>query len=1520
MKDSIKQNVSTLQYNGQEFIKEIAKYFMDFLESDFHKHKNPRRSIKLHNEDNLLIGINLVKYPSFVNVVWETINHVFDEDRLSSIEKGIYRVNIPESLLDLIKIQIGKINSKDINRIITTIAKEVREESIINKQEYDQALSNVLENVSKAIKTTFVLPFLSNIEKPLDNLHLTDENGIYLMEVELTDVLTRQIENKISEILQLLIAKEKVNIEQEIKPLLDLNDIKGIISTFFESFKVTDLFSEVYDLIKNQNILDKQEFYLYFGDITYNKIKYPIFYIPFSVERINNIINISFEAQVYINKKALEFIVQEYNREQGKRGNLKLITERIIYINDDKSTFVDNLQNILNEIINFFDLDEKIDINNSLPQLSKSFTVRVSNSLYFALFDKSDEALVNDYEDILQMLSVDGDNILAQKFDSIINDFIYKEPIRFNQDLDEEWDNLAISDKLVARSPIPLNSEQRQLLSALKKDDCNYITVEGPPGTGKSHTITAIAFNAILENKSILVLSDKKEALDVVEDKITQTLNKVRLGKNFQDPLLRLGKTGNTYNQILTTSTMEDIKVNYRAVRKSHESIEGDIEKRLNSLKEDLQAEIYSYNNISIEEIYEFFQLEIDFDKNKTIIEPDEIMSNIDGVADLDDLKNVVFELSEIINNSSKTHEEKLCESITGFNLTKLRSVNEIKLNYSFLHEINNIFAKLKEIYGENISTLKELGSISDKDLLVLENFINKYEKEKNWLLGFTFKKDKIRNLDIKFKASFPEAILSEPHAKLDILKNIVGIYKSANELKKLLTIKGKALDYIEFVSNFIFSDTINAKLKTLKELEEKINYIEMFKVKYPKSSSLLGLGKSFSSLYNNKFVSISTSSFDKTLRYISLMQKISKDFNSTVFSDYVNQKKTIEELMITQMAYIMDGRVISFYQNSMATAKTLREIIKKKQKFPKDEFIKLKEAFPCILAGIRDYAEYIPLEPEIFDLVIIDEASQVSIAQAFPALLRAKKVLILGDKKQFSNVKAALAGSDTNTEYLRNLKTSFIKNISKENAKLVKLDKFNIKTSILDFFEFIHNYNIQLRKHFRGYKEIISYSNEKFYKGSLEVMKIRGKKIDEVIKFKTIESDGKIELMPKTNPQEIDYICEELQKLHDKNQIVSVGIITPHTNQQKLLIDRINKLPDSDYFFDTLDLKIMTFDTCQGEERDIIFYSMVATPQDDRLGYVFISDLSKIDIEEDGKIKAQRLNVGFSRAKETIHFVLSKKLEDYKGEIGKALIHYRDTLNEAKKERNPDETDKNSPMEKNVLNWFYQTNFWKNNKDSIEFVPQFKIGEYLKQLDKTYSHPAYEIDFLLVFIDERNREHKIIIEYDGFKEHFKEEEFVNEFNFKEYYTDQDVYRQKVLESYGYSFLRINRFNVGKNPIEIIDQRIEDMIRKKRPSNSLLNNIHSTIESLQNGKMKECPKCGEIREAYQFEDTSLITGIGKFCNLCKKRSISTKIPIYLSEYQNCPKCNSRMILRNGKYGKFYGCSKFPYCRGTREFN
>jgi superfamily I DNA and/or RNA helicase len=332
------------------------------------------------------------------------------------------------------------------------------------------------------------------------------------------------------------------------------------------------------------------------------------------------------------------------------------------------------------------------------------------------------------------------------------------------------------------------------------------------------------------------------------------------------------------------------------------------------------------------------------------------------------------------------------------------------------------------------------------------------------------------------------------------------------------------------------------------------------------------------------------------------LNQKIENDFSDIPELNYDSQKKDIESLLTVQMTHVMDNRLIGFWTQYQATAIALKKIIQSKMKFPQNEFQKLKEAFPCILAGIRDYAEYIPLEPEIFDLVIIDEASQVSVAQAFPALLRAKKVLILGDKKQFSNVKTAQARSDENRKYLSQLKDSFVKCISSEGTKLVKLEKFNIKTSILEFFEFISNYNTQLLKYFRGYKEIISYSNKYFYQDSLQVMKIRGKPIDEVLKFSFIKHDGKTELLQNSNELEVKYVISELSKLKESGSTQSVSIITPHTNQQKLFVEKISQLPEKDYYYDSFKLKIMTFDTCQGEERDIIFYSMVATREDDHL------------------------------------------------------------------------------------------------------------------------------------------------------------------------------------------------------------------------------------------------------------------------------------------------------------------------------
>ena len=196
--------------NGLIFFKEVAKYFMDFLETDFHKRKFPRRSIKFRNNDNLLIGLNLQKYETFNKLILELINKNFDKSVVDKISKNVYKTNLPKNLVELIKLQIGKISATQINQLISKVAEEVEKAGTLYEKEYDQALTTCVEASARHIKEELVSPFIQSIEKVLTNLSLGDEDNIYTIEEELTAVLINQLDNKIYEVLNLFIAKQKV--------------------------------------------------------------------------------------------------------------------------------------------------------------------------------------------------------------------------------------------------------------------------------------------------------------------------------------------------------------------------------------------------------------------------------------------------------------------------------------------------------------------------------------------------------------------------------------------------------------------------------------------------------------------------------------------------------------------------------------------------------------------------------------------------------------------------------------------------------------------------------------------------------------------------------------------------------------------------------------------------------------------------------------------------------------------------------------------------------------------------------------------------------------------------------------------------------------------------------------------------------------------------------------------------------------------------------------------------------------
>lgn len=217
-------------------------------------------------------------------------------------------------------------------------------------------------------------------------------------------------------------------------------------------------------------------------------------------------------------------------------------------------------------------------------------------------------------------------------------------------------------------------------------------------------------------------------------------------------------------------------------------------------------------------------------------------------------------------------------------------------------------------------------------------------------------------------------------------------------------------------------------------------------------------------------------------------------------------------------------------------------------------------------------------MEANLFDVVIIDEASQVSIAQAFPAIIRGKKTVVLGDSKQFANVKSNNASTKVNNVLFNRVGDTFKKDIvnrseSERESLELKIENFNIKNSILDFMKNIPNYESSLKKHFRGYIELISYFNKNFYQDSLQVMKMRGVSLSEVLQFHVIQADPRKERLKNTNTDEINYILKEFDRLKQAKYQGTVGIITPFTNQQKLLTSRILASKDWEDYMDKFHL-----------------------------------------------------------------------------------------------------------------------------------------------------------------------------------------------------------------------------------------------------------------------------------------------------------------------------------------------------------
>ena len=247
------------------------------------------------------------------------------------------------------------------------------------------------------------------------------------------------------------------------------------------------------------------------------------------------------------------------------------------------------------------------------------------------------------------------------------------------------------------------------------------------------------------------------------------------------------------------------------------------------------------------------------------------------------------------------------------------------------------------------------------------------------------------------------------------------------------------------------------------------------------------------------------------------------------------------------------------------------------------EDFKPLLEAFPCWCVTSYAISNSLPLKPAMFDVAIIDEASQCDIASCIPILYRCKKAVIVGDDKQLPHL-------------------SFLEK-SKEQSFMSQYeipDKYRLmwsfrSNSMFDLANYYSMKPVLLDEHFRSCLPIIDFSNKEFYGNKIRIMsQPEENKVLELI----IVPDGKVDSDMTRNPREVEAIMQRLQELinednnkEENKQPVSIGIVSPFRGQVELIKKALNQLyPDS--LLKKHKIEAGTAHTFQGDERDVMMVS----------------------------------------------------------------------------------------------------------------------------------------------------------------------------------------------------------------------------------------------------------------------------------------------------------------------------------------
>lgn len=243
-------------------------------------------------------------------------------------------------------------------------------------------------------------------------------------------------------------------------------------------------------------------------------------------------------------------------------------------------------------------------------------------------------------------------------------------------------------------------------------------------------------------------------------------------------------------------------------------------------------------------------------------------------------------------------------------------------------------------------------------------------------------------------------------------------------------------------------------------------------------------------------------------------------------------------------------------------------------------------DAFPVWAVTSLPVGNALPLTPGMFDLAIIDEASQSDIPSALPVLYRAKRAVILGDPRQLTHITTV---------------GSRIEAVLAERCGLTEEQgsEFNyVGTSLYALAASRSSEEpIFLRRHFRSHPDIVEFSNRTFYGSRLVVETDPSRYMDgSAVRWHDVVGRFERNALNRSalNKPEAEAVLDELALAWEgvRGTGRTLGVVSPFRAQVDLLRDLVvQRFPDM--------VGNVTIDTAhgyQGDERDVMIMSPVVT------------------------------------------------------------------------------------------------------------------------------------------------------------------------------------------------------------------------------------------------------------------------------------------------------------------------------------